>query len=116
MLSEAAKRIVERANPKEDVVLIVSVKNRPSEGEIGRIRDVASRRHYVDAFYKNAKAPVLAHVRRLGVRIVDPLEGTPQLIVAAPASIWRSAMVQPGSVFHDPQLTLAPNEPLIGLP
>lgn len=119
MLSEAVKEIFERASPKDDVVLIVSVGERPRFSDIERFKDRRARRQFVDDFYRSAKEPVFAQVKpmqSLGLRIIDPLEGTPQMVIAAPAFLWRDVFGNPDSIFQNPQVVLSPNEPTIGLP
>ena len=119
MLTERARLLVRQAHPHDDVALIVSVNTRPADVEVNAHRDRTSRRQFVNAFYERAKAPVIRQVQALetnGVRIVDRLEGTPQIIIAARAETWRSVLLRPDPMLKTPNVTISPNDPEVTLP
>jgi hypothetical protein len=59
------------------------------------------------------KQPFVASLAKYeddGIRIIDELDGTPQLIVAAPAKIWRRMIREDIAMLSDPRLELCLNE------
>jgi hypothetical protein len=119
MLTKRALEVIRHANPKDDVAFIVSVSDRPSASDVERLRDRSARRKFVDDHYRRVKAPVLEVLRALepsGVRLVDTLEGTPDVVIAGPASVWRHVLSEAQSVFSNPAVIISTNEPDVYLP
>lgn len=119
MLTKRAKDLIRDAHPLDEVAFILSISDRPIDSIISAIPDRKSRREFVNEFYRRLKAPVIAQVMSLegeGLRIVDPLDGTPQLIVAAPAHTWRSVFRRPSTVLKAPKVTITTNEAEVTLP
>jgi len=111
MFSDRVKAVVGKARPTHTVALIVCVAAKVDRGEVAAIADVSERRLYVDRFYSKAKQPLVRGMRSLtGVEIIDELEGTNQMVVAAPAGIWRKYLAHPPAVFKRRDLTVTPNE------
>lgn len=111
MFSDRVKKVVGKARPTQTVALILRVAVKPDRSEVAAIADASKRRLYVDRFYSKAKRPVVNGVKSLtGVEIIDSLEGTNQMVVAAPAGVWRRYLAHPPALFQRRDLTVTPNE------
>lgn len=111
MFSDRVKEVVDRAKPSQKVVLIIRIDADLNSAKVAAISDAYQRRVYIDNFYSKLKQPLVKGVKSLsGVQIVDKLEGTNQMVVAAPAGIWRKYLAHPPAVFRGKALTVSANE------
>lgn len=113
MLSARAKEVVEQATPSRKVSLVIFVHPGARVASVARIKDLRQRSKRLDVLYREIKEPVLATVSEyasMGMRVVDGLEGTPQVIVSAPAKAWLKLIGEHASVFDDPNVEVLANE------
>ncbi|WFU62478.1 hypothetical protein [Bradyrhizobium brasilense] len=111
MFTARVKKVVDQAKPSQKVVLIIRIDADLNTSEVATIADASQRRVYIDKFYSKLKQPLVKEVKSLtGVQIVDKLEGTNQMVLAAPAEIWRKYLAHPPAVFKSKALTVSANE------
>ena len=113
MLSQRAREAVARASPANNVLLIVSVKV-PDESAL-HIGELSARADALYALYEKAKKTVLNGLNKYrddGVRIIATLDGTPQVIVTAPAKAWQKLIEEEAPVLFDPKVEFGTSDPL----
>lgn len=119
MINQRVQEVVENSDPRKEIALIVTVRAEPDRTSLRRLSDRGSRRQFVTDFYSNAKARVVASLATMagdGVRVVNSLDGTGSLVVAAPAQAWRRVLRDAPPALKDEDVTVDANEPTIGLP
>jgi len=109
MIDERARSIVRSAGDGEKVVMILSWADRPQREVLDRLPYGRPRREHIDDFYRHAKSRALQIVAQAGVEIVNPLDGTPNAVVAAPGRVWRRLMDR-GLLDDTENVTLFPDE------
>lgn len=112
MLSPQVKQVVERSMPTEDVAFLVSVRLRDELLRIAGIPDVTVRASMLDALYQKAKEPLVEAISKYeddGMRIINDLDGSAQLIVSGPAGLWLKVMHEPS--LSAPNVVFSPNAP-----
>lgn len=117
MLTRYVVEAVKAAEPKEEVALIFSVRARPQRDEVTKLK-VPDRRRFVDAFYDREKEGVLTDLNSLessGLRVVNRLSGTPDIVAVAKAADWVK-MFETNTVFERPEVTIQTNELSATLP
>lgn len=111
MFSARVKEVVDQAKPSQKVVLIIRIDADLNASKVAAIPNASQRRDYIDKFYSKLKQPLVKGVKSLsGVQIIDRLDGTNQMVVAAPANVWRRYLAHPPAVFRSKALTLSANE------
>jgi len=114
MLSPRAKEVVTQATPSKRVSLILTVRPDAELADVSEIEDRKDRLSMLLKLYSRKKQPLLDHFspyERAGLRVVDQLVGTPNLIVSAPARVWRRAIRERPKFFADPFVEVKANEP-----
>ena len=98
MLSPQVKQAIENSVPTEDISLLVAVQLKDDLVRLAQIPDVAVRKRMLNDLYQKAKAPLvqtIAKYEKGGMRIVNDLNGSAQLIVSGPAELWARMMHEP---------------------
>ncbi len=114
MMSAQMKASVRQLDPTEDLSFLVSV--RVAAEKVEKARDAATareRRSRLFGLYQELKQPIidtLTDYRSDGLRIINELNGTPQLIVAAPAGVWDKLMTDGSTLLGNPDIEMRPNE------
>ena len=112
MLSNEAKRQVEQSSPTKKLSFVVSVYADDVLAEVRSMQDVQQRSSALMRLYKAAKEPFLSAVDRYqSLKIVDSLDGTPNLLLAGPAGTWKRLLKEQASVSTDPRFEILPNTP-----
>ncbi len=113
MLSPEVRQVVEESKPTEDVAFLVSIESDETLARAAGISDRGVRNNFLDDAFYEMKQPFVTSLAKYeddGMRIIDELDGTPQLIVAAPAGIWRRMIHDDIDMLSDPRLELFVNE------
>ncbi|HWD29486.1 MAG TPA: hypothetical protein VG387_20105, partial [Rhizomicrobium sp.] len=82
--------------------------------DVRSISDVYQRSQRLDSIYQSAKKPYLATISEYqsgGLRVIDVLNGTPQLIVRGPARTWRKLLREKKGLSSDPNVEVLANTP-----
>lgn len=101
MLTERARQAVRDASANKRVTLIVTIL-----GPKGPLDLMATKRNVRDEVTRRDPA---------GVRIINELTGTPNMIVSAPARMWKRAIRQHWDAFDDPMIEFGANEQAFGV-
>ncbi|WP_404373710.1 hypothetical protein AB5I39_08560 [Sphingomonas sp. MMS24-J45] len=112
MLTDRANEVVNQATPSKRVSLILTV--HPIGSALNLAEDRKKRVATLSKFYSRKKQPILKHFgtyESSGLRVVNNLVGTPNLIVSAPARVWKRLMREQPKVFSDPAVEVTANEP-----
>lgn len=112
MLTAQAKEAVEQAAPRRKVAFVVFVDVGDEYVRAARIRDLKRRLSTLERIYRQAKQPLLDAVTDYssdGMKVVNNLEGTPQLVVSAPAKTWKRVIEERTSLMSGPGLEFRPN-------
>lgn len=112
MFSPRVIEAVEQATPRKRVSLVLTV--HPEKFyEIADISDRNERLVRLLKLYSEEKSPIIeqfTEYEKGGLR-VNVLKGTPNLIVSAPARVWKKVMRDRPPFFSDPTIEVTPNEP-----
>lgn len=114
MMSAQLKASVRRSDPTKDLSFLVSV--RVADERVEKAREAATpreRRSRLFGLYQEVKQPIidtLTDYRSVGLRIINELNGTPQLIVAAPAGVWEKLITDESTLLGNPDVEMRPNE------
>lgn len=114
MKSAQMKASVRRSDPTKDLSFLVSV--RVATEKVEKARQAATaheRRSRLFGLYREIKQPVidtLSDYSSDGLRIINALDGTPQLIVAAPAAVWDKLITADSTLVGNPDVDMLPNE------
>lgn len=114
MMSAQTKASVRQSDPTEDLSFLVSV--HVAEEMVQKAREGATpreRRSRLFGLYQEIKQPIidtLTDYSSDGLRIVDDLTGTPQLIVTAPAGVWDKLITEDSTLVGNPDVAMYPNE------
>ncbi|EKF58050.1 MAG: hypothetical protein ACK4HG_08920 [Agrobacterium albertimagni] len=114
MMSAQMKASVRRLDPTQDVSILVSVK--VADEKVEKAREAATareRRSLLFGLYQEVKQPIidtLTDYSSDGLRIINELNGTPQLIVAAPAGVWEKLIADDSTLLGNPDVDMRPNE------
>jgi hypothetical protein len=111
MLSEGAKEVVEATKAGRKVSLVVFVHADVDHQALKGIKDARIRSEKLDNVYRTAKQPILDTFSNYAdLRIVDKLEGTPQLLVSGPAQVWRRFLKERPGFVNNPGVEVLPND------
>lgn len=100
---------IERAGPHEEVTVIVTWQDEPPFEAI-KCRPIAERGVLLSRFYETQKRPVMKWLKNVPeVEVIDPLKGSGQAILAAPARVWRNIILQGESPLVSARVNLAPD-------
>jgi hypothetical protein len=111
MLTDRANEVVNQATPSKRVSLILTVA--PHASKTANVEDRNARVATLSKFYSRKKQPILKQFvvyESSGLRVVNNLVGTPNLIVSAPARVWKRLMREKPKVFSDPTVQVTANE------
>jgi hypothetical protein len=112
MLNPKVTEFVERATPGKRVSLILTI----DPGDLSTIAEITDRRertNWLYRVYQTKKRPIVQEFtayEKSGLRI-NQLAGTPNLIVSAPARLWKRVFRETPLVFSDPKIDVTTNEP-----
>jgi hypothetical protein len=112
MLTLQAKQAAQRARGARKVTFVVCVHTGSEIEKVKYIQDRAARTQEMKSIYQNAKRSILEIVSRHkteGLKVVNYLEGTPNLIVSGPASSWQKLFADDASGLQSPDFDLIPN-------
>ena len=110
-MNARVKEVVHDAGPSRKVTLIFSVDTRDQVALVASIEDLADRIRRLHDIYREAKQPVFDYLAdHKDVKVVNGLEGTPQLILSASARAWRRLMDQQNSFLFAPNVDVSANE------
>lgn len=110
MLNSEAKRQLELSPPGRKLSFIVIMHVNIQSSEFRNIADFNQRSNALRSFYKEAKGPFLNAVEGFdGLRIVDCLEGTPNMIIAGAARSWQKILDERSIISTDPRFEILPN-------
>lgn len=114
MLSPQVKQVVESSEPADDIAFLVSLRLKEEMSSIAKCPDVSMRRGMLLDLYHKVKGPLLDTMSRHktdGMRVVNELEGSPQLILSGPARTWRRLFSGEEPALNDPKVVFAVNSP-----
>lgn len=112
MLSPQVKQVVESSEPADDISFLISVRLMDEIREIASWPDASERRKMLFALYHQVKGPLLDTVSRHetdGMRVLNELEGSPQMIVSGPARTWQRLFDGEEPALNDPKVFFAVN-------
>ena len=113
MLSATAKQAVNAAESDQRLSFLVFVHAGDELRSIAKIPDVKERRQKIGAMYSRLKKPVFMGVKRYapdGLRIVDELIGSPNMILSGPAHVWMRMIEDDTALIRDPKLEIIPGD------
>lgn len=111
MLNPRVTEVVKDAAARKQVTLVMTIHPR-NMAAIASITDVDKRITKLKDIYRRKKRPVvrdLAAYEKAGLR-VNRMAGAPNLIVTAPAGVWRKVMLKHPGLFDDPDIAFSTNE------
>lgn len=111
MLTDRAHLVVFQATPAKRVSLIVSVQGKAPS--VAPDDDRKARWAKLLRFYSRKKKPILKHFgayESCGLRVVNDFAGTPNMVVSAPARVWKRVMREQPNVLSDPRVEVTANE------
>lgn len=114
MLSPQVKQVVESSEPADDLSFLISVRLMDEITTISSWPDASERRSMLFALYHKVKGPLLDTVYRHktdGMRVLNELEGSPQMIVSGPARTWQRLIDREEPALNDPKVVFAVNSP-----
>lgn len=113
MLNARVRNFMAGSDPKERIVFIVKVKDETNLEDFVNIHDKLERRDAMNTVYREMKSPLVHALDAYadqGLRVVNPLDGTPQLIAEGPAEVWERAVDERADLFDNPDIDLIPND------
>jgi hypothetical protein len=113
MLNARVRQYMEASTPGEDVALILVVGPEADLSSVSRLPERSQRLDALFQIYEDLKLPVLDAFRayeRDGLRVVNPLDGTPQVIAVGPVVAWRKFIEERGDIVENPDISMIPNE------
>jgi hypothetical protein len=119
MMSAQMKASVRRSDPTRNLSFLVSV--RVATDKLEKAREAATpreRRSRLFGLYQEVKQPIidtLSDYSTDGLKIINALDGTPQLIVSAPAAVWYKLITAESALLAHPDVEMLPNEPTAAL-
>lgn len=113
MLNARVRKFMATSDPKENIAFLVHIKTDADLDAVAGIADLAQRRMAIRSMYEEMKHPVMSALSAYagdGLRVINPLDGTPQLIAEGPANVWKRVVGENADLFGDPDIALIPNE------
>jgi len=114
MMSAQMKATVRRSDPTDNLSFLVSVRVASEKVEKARVASTSQeRRSRLFGLYQEVKQPIidtLSDYSMDGLKIVNVLDGTPQLIVSAPAAVWDKLIEAESALLTSPDVEMIPNE------
>lgn len=113
MLDARVRKIVSSSAPDASIAFLVAVSADKERSELREITNPQARKAAIRELTLRAKVPVVAALKGyadLGLRVVNPLNGSFQLIVQGPAKAWKQAIGEHADLFDGKSVDLVPNE------
>jgi len=113
MLNARVRNIVSNSSPQDSIVFIVEVNADQEMSQAREISDIMARKAALREVSSRAKAPVINALNAyepLGLKVVNPMNGSLQLIAQGPAAAWEQAIGEHSDLFDGQQVDLLPNE------
>jgi hypothetical protein len=113
MLNARARNIVTSSEPDTNLAFLVEVTAGSGLSDARAISNASERRAAIREFYIRMKAPVFTVLNAYsedGIRVLNNLEGTLQIIAAGPAEAWEKAIHEHQDLFEGPGISLIPND------
>lgn len=103
MISTHARDLVQSANANRRIMMIFTFDSGPARARLGETQDREERRAKLRRYFAGKKRPLLRRISDYqGVRVVNPLVGSPNIIVSAPARIWRRVLSEQSDYLERP--------------
>lgn len=113
MLDARVRKLVSTSAPQAPIVFIIEVNADQEMKSLGQIADLSARKAALREVSSRMKAPVLDALNsyeRQGLRVVNLMAGSFQLIAQGPAAVWQQAIGEHADLFNGKCVDLLPNE------
>lgn len=113
MLNARVRSFMAGSDPQDKIVFIVKMKDDSNPEDFINIHDKVERRAAMNSAYREMKSPLVDALDAYadqGLRVVNPLDGTPQLIAEGPAEVWERAVDERSDLFDNPNIDLIPDD------
>ncbi len=113
MLNARVRKIVSNSAPQDSIVFIVEVNADQELSHVWAIPDLSARKAALREVSSRIKAPVIDTLNAyepLGLKVVNTMNGSMQLIAKGPAAAWKQAIGEHSDLFDGRQVDLVPNE------
>lgn len=107
------KQVVQSSEPTEDVSLLVSIRLKDDLSQIAKISDRGLRADMLQDLYTRVKRPIVETIskyERYGIRVVNELSGSPQLIISGPARGWLHIIDEEEPSLNNPNVVFQANQ------
>lgn len=109
MISSETTEVLRQSGSNKQIAMIVTVDAGPEMKHVATLPDRRERGLRLRSLYARKKKPVLLAIEDYqaeGLRVIDELNGTPNMILSAPARVWKRMFREQGKLVQDKNIQI----------